>query len=94
VRNLKKQLEKIHCTLNIVIMINGVLARLGSSQCRPCAVAPPVRREAGVRNLKKQLEKIYRKAALKLVQMGVELPPQQGQQAAQQAAQQQVRPHL
>ncbi|PSC68558.1 Lon protease mitochondrial [Micractinium conductrix] len=38
-------------------------------------------REAGVRNLKKQLEKIYRKAALKLVRMGVEVapaaPPQQ-----------------
>lgn len=29
-------------------------------------------REAGVRNLKKHLEKIYRKAALKLVQQGVE----------------------
>lgn len=28
-------------------------------------------REAGVRNLKKHLEKLYRKAALKLVQVGV-----------------------
>jgi ATP-dependent Lon protease len=31
-------------------------------------------REAGVRNLKKHVEKIYRKAALKLVRMGVEIP--------------------
>jgi ATP-dependent Lon protease len=30
-----------------------------------------------VRNLKKQLEKIYRKAALKLVQMGIEVAPAQ-----------------
>ncbi|EFN59870.1 hypothetical protein CHLNCDRAFT_33715 [Chlorella variabilis] len=50
-------------------------------------------REAGVRNLKKQLEKIYRKAALKLVTMGVvpeaaAAPPsdQQQQQAAAAAA--------
>ena len=30
-----------------------------------------------MRNLKKQLEKIYRKAALKLVQMGIEVAPAQ-----------------
>lgn len=44
-----------------------------------------------MRNLKKQLEKIYRKAALKLVQMGVEVAPphQQAQQAPPAAADQQ-----
>ncbi|GAB4814573.1 hypothetical protein N2152v2_001619 [Parachlorella kessleri] len=41
-------------------------------------------REAGVRNLKKQLEKIYRKSALKLVQLGVEVPKPSPEQQAQQ----------
>jgi Lon-like ATP-dependent protease len=39
-----------------------------------------------VRNLKKQLEKIYRKSALKLVQMGIEVAPAQ-QPASAAAAQ-------